>query len=83
MVEEVVDEVSDEVSNKVDKSLVYVASKCCIQAWRRHIALLSEHGFGEKTSKALGEAVGEEDGGCRVPGSCSVLSGMLLVLPES
>lgn len=77
MVEEVVDEVSDEVSDKVDKSLVY------IQAWRRHVALLSEHGVGEKTSKALGEAVGEEDGGCRVPGSCSVLSGMLLVLPES
>ena len=81
MVEEVVDEVSDEVSDKVDKSLVYVASKRCIQAWRRHIALLSEHGVDEKTSKALGEVVVEEDGGCRVPGSCSVLSGMLLVLP--
>jgi hypothetical protein len=51
--------------------------------------LWSEHGVGEKALKSLGEVVGEEDGGCRVLGSCSVrdswalLSGMLLVLPES
>jgi hypothetical protein len=79
VVDEAVDEVSDEVSNE----------ERCIQAWRRQIALLSEHGVGEKVSKAVGEAVGEEDGGCRILGSCSVrdswilLSGMLLVLPES
>jgi hypothetical protein len=76
---EVVGKVSDEV----------LECKRCTQAWRLQIALSSEHGVGVKAPKPLGEAVGEDDGGCRVLGSCSVrdswtlLSGMLLVPPES
>ena len=52
------------------------------------MGLLLEHGVGGEAPEAVGEAVGEECGGCRVLGSCVVrdswalLSGMLLGPPE-
>jgi len=52
------------------------------------MALWLEDGV-EEAPKTVSEAVDEEDGGCRVLGSCSVqdswtlLSGTLLVPPES